>query len=115
MSLVHYAHVLNRFNGMVGEDKTRYVKNMEVMTGQIASHLLTNLEFLDPTTLVKLLQVLAKPSFNLNVRLGDKLLAQVEDKIEQDIPLHMNLDISQPVISLLRMDFKPMKIIRELN
>jgi len=33
MSLVHYAHVLNRFNAMVADDNTKYVKNMEIITG----------------------------------------------------------------------------------
>jgi len=94
MSLVHYAHVLNRFNAMVADDNTKYVKNMEIITGQIASHLLSNLEFLDPTTVMKLMSVLAHPSFNLNVRLGDKLLGAVEDKIEADMPEYMNLDVS---------------------
>ena len=73
------------------------------------------MEFLDPTTVMKLMSVLAHPSFNLNVRLGDKLLGAVEDKIEADMPEYMNLDVSQPIICLLRLDYRPMKLIRELN
>ncbi|CDW75767.1 UNKNOWN [Stylonychia lemnae] len=136
--MIHYSFMLYRLNHLVQEAKKyqnltqeqiqnlpqnqRIIFEQNIGNDQMASHLqklicfyiARNTKELIPNAIIPMLKVLSESSLDRS-EMGQEQYALIEEKVMQEYPKYISLDLSSIVSAFLKLNYVPHQIIDELN